>query len=471
MNELQLLLRSIPQVDEILQHEGLIFLCREMPRALVKEEIRKISQSIREDMLAGKRTVPASAGEIVNAVLKNVKTMADPSGLTPVINATGVIIHTNLGRSILSDRALKAMLSAAAGYSDLEYDIEKGKRGLRHTHIEQIIKDITGAEAAMVVNNNAAATMLVLSALSSGKETVVSRGELIEIGGSFRIPEIMEQSNAILKEVGTTNKTRISDYTGAFDPEKTAAYMKVHTSNYKIMGFTEDVPLEQMVQAGHERNIPVIYDMGSGLFADLSRYGIDEPTVPKMLSTGVDVIMFSGDKLLGGPQAGIIIGKKKYIDMMKGHPLSRAIRVDKMTIAALSATLYEYYDPANALKTIPVLHMITASKEELRLCAERLAELLKERIPGGTFLVEACRDQVGGGSAPMVYLEGYIVTVSIPGLSADLLEEKLRRGPYHVICRILHDNVGIDVRTLSKKDRENVVLAFSDIIFRDRLMA
>ena len=252
----------------------------------------------------------------------------------------------------------------------------------------------------MVVNNNAAATMLCLSAMAFGKEVITSRGELVEIGGSFRIPEIMEQSGAHLKEVGTTNKTKPSDYRNAYDPEKTGALMKVHTSNYRILGFTQEVTLKEMVDLGKEMNLPVIYDMGSGLMADLTRYGVDEPTVLDAVNDGADVVLFSGDKLLGGPQGGILIGKKEYIDRMKKHPLARAFRVDKMTLAAMEATFFEYSDIRQARKTIPVLNMITTPAAELKDKAERLAGEIRRTTHNFTVEVEACKDQVGGGSAP-----------------------------------------------------------------------
>ena len=329
-----------------------------------------------------------------------------------VINATGTVLHTNLGRAVVSKKATEAIINVAYNYSNLEYDLKKGDRGDRQSHIEKLITELTGCEAAMVVNNNAAATVIVLATLASEKEVIISRGELIEIGGSFRIPDVMLQSRAILKEIGTTNKTKLSDYKNAIVDGVTGAIMKVHTSNYKVVGFTEEAKLDELVPLGNQYDIPVIYDMGNGLFVDLNEYGIDEPTVPNLVKDNADVILFSGDKLLGGPQSGIIIGKAKYINKMKKHPLARAFRVDKFTIAALTATLFEYFDVKKAKKNIPILHMITISKDELKEKANILKEKLAKKVSKDvSFSVEEVKDQVGGGTAPDVYIDGYAVSI------------------------------------------------------------
>ena len=314
----------------------------------------------------------------------------------------------------------------------------------------------------MVVNNNAAATMLCLSAMAFGKEVVTSRGELVEIGGSFRIPEIMEQSGAILKEVGTTNKTKPSDYRNAFDAERTGAFLKVHTSNYRIVGFTQEVSLKEMTELGKEYNIPVIYDMGSGLMADLSRYGVDEPTVVDALKDGADVVLFSGDKLLGGPQGGILIGKKEYIDKMKKHPLARALRVDKLTLAAMEATFFEYLDMETAKKNVPVLNMITASEEELNARANALVDTIMKKTDAFKLDVIACKDQVGGGSAPTVRLNGQAVSVFSDTIPAERLERLMRKAEVPVIVRVAHDEVLLSVRTIKESEFKNIADALAN---------
>ena len=372
-----------------------------------------------------------------------------------------MVLHTNLGRANLSDKACESIMDVARNYTNLEYDVKRGSRGSRHDHVEKILSKITGAEAAMVVNNNAAATMLCLSALAKDKEVIVSRGELVEIGGSFRVPEIMEQSGARLMDVGTTNKTKPSDYLNAYHEGETGALMKVHTSNYRILGFTQEVELPEMVELGKKLNLPVIYDMGSGLMADLTDCGVDEPTVLDALKTGIDVILFSGDKLLGGPQGGIIAGKKEYIDKMKAHPLARAFRVDKMTLAAMEATFFEYSDIRQARKTIPVLNMITTPAAELKDKAERLAEAIRGVTHNFTVEVEACKDQVGGGSAPTVLLDGYAVAVQGRTLAPEKIERLLRKEEIPIIIRITHNQVYLDVRTIREDEFEYIVAAFT----------
>lgn len=453
MSDKQNLLRSLPQVDEVLQNEKLSELIENYPREVLVDKVRAEIAALRTLILNDE---PCDVEDIVPRIVESVvSSMSDDyQSLIPVINATGVVLHTNLGRSLLSERAMQAIAKTSTSYSNLEYDLQEGKRGSRHSHVESIITEITGAESAMVVNNNAAATLLVLSAIGKDREIVTSRGELVEIGGSFRVPEIMEQGGAILKEVGTTNRTRKKDYTRAFKQDRTAAFLKVHKSNYKIIGFTEEVALEEMVEIAHERGIPAIYDMGSGLFCDLSRFGVEEPVIPKILATGVDVVLFSGDKLLGGPQAGIIIGKKQYIDMFKSHPLARALRVDKMTISALCATLYEYKDTKTALKRIPTLRMISYTESELKAKAEKLAEQIRQNC--SYFVsVEPCEDQVGGGSAPGSVLKGFLVCVSGP--NAEKTEESLRKLKTPILCRITHDSICFSVRTI--QDGEDALIA------------
>lgn len=441
------LLRQIPKVDELLRHPRLASLSCQ--HTILTETVREVIDSLRQAILAGEEPSlqPDSLCDEVERLVQKKTTM----NLRPVINATGIVLHTNLGRAKLSTAAVQAIQSVAQDYNTLEYNLEKGSRGSRYSHVEQLISKLTGAEDAMVVNNNAAAVMLVLSTMARGKEVVTSRGELVEIGGAFRVPEIMSQSGGTLVEVGTTNKTHPSDYVRAVT-ENTGAFLKVHTSNFKIVGFSEEVSLEEMVRLGHERNIPVIYDLGSGAMVRLEDYGIlDEPNVLDAMKSGADIISFSGDKLLGGPQAGIIIGRREYIEAMKKNPLTRAFRIDKLTLAALEATLREYQDPAQAIQNNPTLRMITATMETLIPKGEQLlAEL--QRTCDGSYTVELTEDfgQVGGGSVPTQMIRSSVVAVEPTLVSPDVLEQRLRRISLPIIARISKDRLLLDVRTIEE---------------------
>ncbi len=441
------LLRQIPKVDELLRHPRLASLSCQ--HTILTETVREVIDSLRQAILAGEEPSiqPDSLCDEVERLVQKKTTM----NLRPVINATGIVLHTNLGRAKLSTAAVQAIQSVAQDYNTLEYNLEKGSRGSRYSHVEQLISKLTGAEDAMVVNNNAAAVMLVLSTMARGKEVVTSRGELVEIGGAFRVPEIMSQSGGTLVEVGTTNKTHPSDYVRAVT-ENTGAFLKVHTSNFKIVGFSEEVSLEEMVRLGHERNIPVIYDLGSGAMVRLEDYGIlDEPNVLDAMKSGADIISFSGDKLLGGPQAGIIIGRREYIEAMKKNPLTRAFRIDKLTLAALEATLREYQDPAQAIQNNPTLRMITATMETLVPKGEQLlAEL--QRTCDGSYTVELTEDfgQVGGGSVPTQMIRSSVVAVEPNLVSPDVLEQRLRRISLPIIARISKDRLLLDVRTIEE---------------------
>ena len=463
MGKNQELLRKLPKIDEMLQDEHLIFFTEIMPRQVGVETLREVIDMVRREIIDGRREEIPAVEELAGLVKQRVFEEQGKS-LRRVINATGVVLHTNLGRANLSRRACESVLEAAGYYSNLEYDIKKGSRGSRHDHVEQLIRKITGAQAAMVVNNNAAATMLCLSALARGKEVITSRGELVEIGGSFRIPEIMEESGAHLLEVGATNKTKPADYRKAFHGEMTGAFLKVHTSNYKIVGFTQEVSIRELAalrDESEEFSVPVIYDMGSGLMTDLSGCGIGEPTVTEALKEGADVVLFSGDKLLGGPQCGVVIGKKEYVDRMKGHPMARAFRVDKMTLAALEATFFEYQDSKRAMREIPVLRMITETGIRLKEKAEKLCGQLSEAAPSLEFMVEPCRDQVGGGSAPLVMLEGYAVTVSGEDFNAERSERLLRKEELPIIARVARDKLWLSVRTIEETEFKWIREAFS----------
>lgn len=452
------LLRNIPKVDELLREEVLMGL--DIPAALLREAVRGELDSLRARVLAGELdSLPereALCGDILRRARREVL-----SPLRPVINGTGVVLHTNLGRACLSRRAA-AGAAAVGGYSTLEYDLDRGARGSRHSHVEQLLCQVTGAEAAMAVNNNAAAVLLILSELGRGGEVITSRGELVEIGGSFRIPDIMVQCGCTLKEVGTTNKTHPRDYERAIGPD-TRALLKVHTSNFKIMGFTESVSLEDMVELGKQYDLPVVQDLGSGSLVDLERFGIhDEPTVQHSVRAGVDVISFSGDKLLGGPQAGIIIGKKKYIDRFKAHPLARAMRVDKMTLAALRETLFSYTDLELAVEEIPTLRMLSLSDEDLRGRAALLRGQMEER--GIAAQVVRTEGQVGGGSVPTQLLPSWAVAVEPGRQSLEALEEGLRRRELPVIGRIFREQYLLDARTIDERDYPAVVQAVAEVL-------
>ena len=452
------LLRSLPKVDDILRQPAVAAL--ELPQSIVTDLVREHIDCLRRQVLEGDLQVLPSIEGLCGEICAAAKAAAKPS-LRPVINATGITLHTNLGRACLSEKAVEAAAAAARRYSTLEYDLESGQRGSRYSHVEKLLCRITGAEAAMVVNNNAAAVLLILSALGKGGEVITSRGELVEIGGSFRIPEIMEQCGCSLREVGATNKTHLRDYERAIC-EETRALLKVHTSNFRIMGFTESVSLQELVELGKQTDLPVIEDLGSGCFFDLEKLGIhDEPTVMNSVKAGVDIISFSGDKLLGGPQAGIILCKEKWIKTLKSHPLTRAMRVDKMTLAALEATLDTYLDPKRAEQEIPTLRMLAADPALLRLRAESLCEKLTAL--GVTCEVVPEQDQVGGGSVPTQLLPTWAVAVDPQHTTVDGLENRLRKqAETPIIGRIVRDRYLLDTRTLWEEDFDYIAKAVKE---------
>lgn len=459
--EQQDMLRAIPKVDELLGMEPLQALAEQTPAPALREAVREELEALRRRILAGDTGHIPNREDLCAAVCRRAREASLPS-LRGVVNGTGVTLHTNLGRACLSRRAVEAVVGVAGGYSTLEYDVDAGRRGSRHSHVEALLCAVTGAEGAMVVNNNAAAVLLILSALGKGGEVITSRGELVEIGGSFRVPDIMVQCGCALREVGTTNKTHLSDYEGAITPE-TRALLKVHTSNYKIMGFTESVPLAELVALGRERGLPVIEDLGSGSLVDLEQFGIHgEPTVQQSVQAGVDIISFSGDKLLGGPQAGIIIGRKDYIETLKKHPLARALRVDKMTLAALRETLYAYTDPAMAVREIPTLAMLAVPEHVLREKAELLCRALADR--GVTAQTVPTQDQVGGGSVPTQLLPAWAVAIDPGRLTVDGLEAALRRRERPIIGRITHEQYLLDTRTLWESDFDYIAEAAAEVI-------
>lgn len=453
------LLSKIPAINTILLTDSVKRLLSEYPERVVKDAIKKEVEDIKNLILKGELSEVPELDKINQMVEKEVK-KHDQFSLRRVINGTGTILHTNLGRSLLSESVKKNLINTAFNYSNLEFNIDEKTRGSRYDHLTEIIKKLTGAEDVLVVNNNAAAVMLTLNTLSSGKEIVVSRGELVEIGGAFRIPEIIKLSGGIPYEIGTTNKTHLRDYENAIN-ENTRILLKVHTSNYKIMGFTKEVSNDEIVKLAHENNLMAINDLGSGQFLDLRPFGLPyEPTVKEVLDSGMDIVTFSGDKLLGGPQAGIIVGKKKYIEKMKKNQLTRALRVDKMTIATLEATLKIYLDEERACKEIPTLNMISVSKEEL----EKKAEKFVQRIEGLGFTAEITEDkaEVGGGSYPATFLESIAVRLTHSVRTAiELEEDLLKKVEIPVITRIKENSIIFDMRTLREDEfdlvRESLV--------------
>ena len=444
------ILRNLPSVNdlavEIKNSSG-----DEYSFNLIVECSREVLNSIRQDVRKGKEFLTAE-GFIAEKV-KDLLKRKSLNSLRRVINATGIILHTNLGRALLGEKAQNAVRDILYGYSNLEVNLETGKRGSRYSHVEGLLTRITGAEGALVVNNNAAAVFLILQALARGKEVIVSRGQLVEIGGSFRVPEILAASGARLVEVGTTNKTRAADYERAIT-EETALLLKVHTSNYRILGFTEDVSIEELSSLGSKYGIPVVEDLGSGFLVSLKQFGItDEPTVQESVAGGADIVSFSGDKLLGGPQAGIIIGKKIYIDIIKKNPLNRALRVDKMTIAALEATLREYIYEENLLNINPTLRMLTISQEALKLKAEGLMEAMNSKLGSLTEIsIIENYSEAGGGSLPTTRLSTWAVALKPYKGSANGLVEKLRMGVPAILARIEDDRILFDVRTIQESE-------------------
>ena len=454
------LLSQIPAVNKILLLDEVKSLIQEYSEVAVKSAIKNYIDEIKQEILNEELHEVPSLEKIVEVVTQIVKS-EDKNSLRRVINATGTILHTNLGRSLLSQKIKENIESVAFNYSNLEFDIDNKKRGSRYVHLIDIIKKLTGAEDVLVVNNNAAAVLLTLNTLVKDREIVVSRGELVEIGGAFRIPEIIKLSGGTPVEVGTTNKTHLKDYENAIT-DNTGALLKVHTSNYKIVGFTKEVSNEEISYLARENELVSINDLGSGQFVDFSRFGLPyEPTVKEVLDSGIDIVTFSGDKLLGGPQAGIIVGKKEYIEQMKKNQLTRTLRVDKMTLAALEATLKLYLDEKEALEHIPTLHMISLSKE--RLFAK--AEVLKTRLSDLDFKITIAEDkaEVGGGSYPASYLDSVVVKLEHPRLSATDIERRLLEVEIPIITRIKDNELIFDMRTLRTREFDLVKQALIEV--------
>ncbi len=452
------LYRKIPKVDLLLEEEEIQELIGRYSRDTVLEAIHTEMDGLRrwigqcEDEEKALERIEGLNGRIA----RTVEAMHTPN-MRMVINGTGTVLHTNLGRAPICREHMERAAKLVSGYSNLEYNLEEGRRGERYSHFEKLLCRLTGAEAAMAVNNNAAAVMLILSSLAKGGEAVVSRGELVEIGGKFRIPDVMEQSGATLVEVGTTNKTHYQDYVDAIT-EETKVLLKVHTSNYRIVGFTETVGIDELIPLAREHEIPVVEDLGSGVLIDLSKYGITyEPTVQASIEKGADVVCFSGDKLLGGPQAGIIIGKKKYIDQMKKNQLTRALRIDKFTAAALELVLQEYLSEEKAVQNIPVLQMITKDHEEIRREARSLCQMLRRASLPARFETIACESQIGGGSLPLERLASVAVGIRPEKVSVAQVEERMRHLPVPIIPRTANDTILLDVRTIGRENFKRIV--------------
>ncbi|MGM9964026.1 MAG: L-seryl-tRNA(Sec) selenium transferase [Clostridium sp.] len=460
-----MLYRSIPKVDVLLENQDIVTLIenhhRDVVVDVIREEIDKLRNFIKENddvnLIETK----------INNLIENIKISTEKVysyNIKKVINGTGTILHTNLGRAIISKKHADYLSEVVTSYSNLEYNLEEGKRGERYSHFEKLICKITGAEAAMAVNNNAAAVMLVLSSMAAEREVIVSRGELVEVGGKFRIPDVMKSSNAHLVEIGTTNKTHLEDYEDAIS-ENTGAFLKVHTSNFKILGFTESVSIEELCKLGREKDIPVIEDIGSGVLIDLSEYGLEyEPTVQDSIKAGVDVVSFSGDKLLGGPQAGIIVGKKKYIDKMKKNPLTRAFRIDKFTATILEMIFHEYLNEEDAIKNIPVLSLITKDLKEIEKNANALFNKIENLENVADINVEDTFSQIGGGSLPAERIKSKSVTIMPKNISTQSLEAKLRAGKNPVVGRISEEKLILDMRTVLEDEIDILAQKLIDIL-------
>ena len=455
MEEKQKLLTTLPSVDEILRSNQGVQWLNVYPRRYVIQAIREVIDSRRKEILKG--FISDISEESMMAEIENTMEKLSSYSLRPLINATGIVIHTNLGRSILSEKSLENIKKVSGSFSNLEYDLKAGKRGKRYTHVIRVLKEVTGAEDALIVNNNAAAVFLCLNTLSKGKEAIVSRGELVEIGGSFRMPEVMSASSAILREVGTTNKTHLHDYERAIN-DNTALIVKVHKSNFRVSGFVDEVSVEDLVSLGRRYQIPVMFDLGSGCLIDLKPFGIhDEPVVRDIVNTGIDITTFSGDKLLGGPQGGIIVGRKEYIEKIHKNPLTRAMRIDKLTLAGFEATLMEYIDEEKAIENIPTLRMLLQKPEVIKERAKRIAKRLKKEIKDVQITVMADTSRAGGGSLPELDFPTYVVTIRSDNVSVNEFEERLRNGNPPIISRIKEGSMIIDARTIRTQDLDDLI--------------
>jgi L-seryl-tRNA(Ser) seleniumtransferase len=466
MNDINTLLRRLPAVDRLLNEPALRDLVSHIPHLLLVEAAQQTISEVRRQVLAGE-SPELSPAVIADRAAALAQRKTEPA-LRPVLNATGTLLHTNLGRAPLAPAALAAVTAVARGYSNLEFDLASGERGHRFSHIEELLIRLTGAEAATVVNNNAGAVLLALTALAKGKEAIVSRGEMIEIGGAFRVPDVMAAGGVLLREVGTTNKTHLRDYREAINAA-TGLLLKIHTSNYRIVGFTAAVSGAEMVDLGREHGLPVMEDLGSGMLLDLSPFGLPrEPTVAEAVAAGIDVVTFSGDKLLGGPQAGLIVGRRAAIEKIRKHPMARALRSDKLTLAALEATLRLYLDPQRALAEIPVLRMLAVSPVELKSRSRRLARRLAVAVDKAARIdVVAETSTVGGGALPLTQLPGFALAVSPQNLSVDALAARLRSARLPLVCRIQEGRLLLNLRTIAPGEENDLVHAVTAALCGD----
>ena len=450
MGDQQDLLRTLPAIDRILREESLQILSHQLPQETLSSTVQELIAGLRQEILKTGKIDPAERllpENIAAVAAQHCRNFLQPS-LRKVINATGTLLHTNLGRAPLSSQSLRAINAVAAGYSNLEFELDSGCRGERFSHVERLLTQLTGAEAALVVNNNSGAVLLALTALAKGREAIVSRGELVEIGGAFRIPEVMEAGGVMLREVGSSNRTHLHDYQQAINDD-TAILLKVHTSNYRIVGFTKEVTARELLPVSRENNLILMEDLGSGLLLDLSSYGLErEPTVPEVVKAGVDVITFSGDKLLGGPQAGIIVGRADLIKKIRKHPLARALRIDKLTLAALEATLRLYLQPQQALEELPVLKMFAAEPEQQKQRCQQLFERLQAQpLKAEVRLIEDV-SRVGGGAMPLTELSDWAVEIDPTEVRTADLAKQLRTFTPAVVTRVQNEKLLVNLRAV-----------------------
>ncbi|MFP6576752.1 MAG: L-seryl-tRNA(Sec) selenium transferase [Pirellulaceae bacterium] len=455
------LLRNIPSVTELLEKPPLQQITNSLHRSVVVHHVRGFLDQLRSQVQTASDRIPIpGASELAERIAAWIL-VEEVSPLRPVVNATGILLHTGLGRAPLAAEAIEAMGEIAAGYASVELDLTSGQRSQRMRAVVPLLKELTGAEAAAVVNNNAGATLLTLSAVAAGKEVIVSRGQLVEIGGSYRLPDVMQASGAQLKEIGTTNKTRLADYENAIGPD-TGALLQVHTSNYVIAGFSESTSLPDLVSLGQQHQLPVIDDIGSGALIDFQKFGIqNEPTVAGSIRAGADLVLFSGDKLLGGPQCGIIVGRQRWIEKITKHPLMRALRVDKVTLAGLRATLQLYRDPETACQRVPLLTLLNTSIENLRQRAERLAPQLNESAAIKDITVIEDITYLGGGSVPTQAIATCCLSLASASGSIDALAAQLRSGNIAVVGRIHQDRLLLDLRSMLASQDQLLVAAFT----------
>ncbi len=463
----QTLLRMLPGIDHIIELAKSEPFFDNIPKSVLARSARYVVENLRTSILDDSSDITEKnlSDSLIMENVKNSVQDAMKLKLRRTINATGVVVHTNLGRSLLADDAVENLLTIASRYSNLEFDLSKGTRGSRYSNVEDILCEISGAEAAMVVNNNAGAVFLCLETISRDKKVIVSRGELVEIGGSFRIPDVMAKSGGILKEVGTTNRTHLKDYESAIEND-TGLLLKVHKSNYSIVGFTADVSLEDLVALGARYQIPVMEDLGSGTFVDFSKYGLlKEPTVQESVAAGADVITFSGDKLLGGPQAGIIVGKKDLLNDIKKNPITRALRIDKLTLAALESTLRHYRNIDTGMGSIPTLRMLSLPFDHIETNAKELGKML-ENIGDTRMSIKLINlsSRAGGGALPLLNLPSKGVGVEIQGISANSIEEYLRNNELPIIGRIEDDIFILDLRTVQDDELLTIKNAFNNML-------